>query len=286
MTASGLNEEKLKENLDTAASVYIDRVQNAPFGKTNIPFFKGNRDENGIYLQNRRPDLLTFLHSSKKSKQQLKASRPSEYQYFEKVWQVRDDHHVKGYPEQYIFLLQLCYKPTCIHPVCKKGKPVPELRWFDDGPILSVIPMPVKDPKRPWGGQCSECNGVFCSGHYLKAEEFLRLAIDQPVNNKKIQPPSAFLKVEFSKLKDRSNIPDSVIEQCARETLLTLDEVKMWFDHLKGVTQRRKSGAAKAVATRAAKKHAGATGKIKILRVTCMKSFRTPKFIPKSRNSK
>ena len=62
MAASGLSEEKLKANLDTAASVYIDRVQNAPFGKTNIVFFKGNKDEYGRYLENRRQNLLTFLH--------------------------------------------------------------------------------------------------------------------------------------------------------------------------------------------------------------------------------
>ena len=129
-----------------------------------------------------------------------------------------------------------------------------EPKWFDDGPILSLIPMPVKDPNRPRGGQCNECKGTFCSGHYLTADECIKLAIDQPMNNKEIQVPSAFLKMEYSKLKDPLKIPDNVIERCAQETLLSLDEVKMWFDHLKGVQEKRKAGALKAAAKRAAKK--------------------------------
>ena len=279
MAASGLSEEKLKANLDTAASVYIDRVQNAPFGKTNIVFFKGNKDEYGRYLENRRQNLLTFLHGSKKSKRQLKVSNPVEYNYFENVWQVRNDHYIKDYPEQYVFLLYLCYKPTCIHPVCRKGKPVVEPKWFDDCPILSIIPMPVKDPKRPWGGQCNECKGTFCSGHYLKAEECIGLAMDQSMDNRKIQPPSAFLKAEFSKLKDHSKIPDSVMERCAQETLLSLDEVKMWFGHLRGIAERRKAGAVKAAATRATKKYTGDTGKILLLQETaCHPSPISPLF--------
>ena len=58
MSASGLDEEKLKANLDTAASVDINRVQDAPLGKTNIVFFKGNKDEYGRCLENRRPNLF------------------------------------------------------------------------------------------------------------------------------------------------------------------------------------------------------------------------------------
>ena len=92
--------------------------------------------------------------------------------------------------------------------------------------------------------------------------------MDQSMDNRKIQPPSAFLKAEFSKLKDHSKIPDSVMERCAQETPLSLDEVKMWFGHLRGVAERRKAGAVKAAATRAAKKHTGDTGKILLLKET------------------
>ena len=136
MAASGLSEEKLKANLDTAASVYIE---------------------------NRRQNLLTFLHGSKKSKQQLKVSNHVEYNYFENVWQVRNYHYIKDYPEQYVFLLYLCYKPTCIHPVCRKGKPVVEPKWFDDGPILSVIPMPEKDPN-----DHGAANAMSAKGHFVQ----------------------------------------------------------------------------------------------------------------------
>ena len=74
----GLNKKKLKENLEAATEVYIDIVQDAPFGKTTIKFFKGANDENATYLQKRREKLLKFLHGSKSAKQELK----KETQYF------------------------------------------------------------------------------------------------------------------------------------------------------------------------------------------------------------
>ena len=91
----GLNEEKLKENLEAATEVYIDRVQDAPFGNTTIKFFKGAHDENARYLQERREKLLIFLHGSKKAKQELQKTEPVLYKYFEEIWQVRNNHLVK-----------------------------------------------------------------------------------------------------------------------------------------------------------------------------------------------
>ena len=44
------------------------------------------------------------------------------------------------------------------------------------------------------------------------------------------------------------------INELAKQVLLTPNEVKMWLKHLKAIKLRRKEGAKKAAATRAAKK--------------------------------
>ena len=69
----------------------------------------------------KREKLPSFLHGSKSAKQDLKKGDPVFYQYCEEVWQVRNDHQVKGLPEQYVFFLYACYKPNCIKKKKKKG---------------------------------------------------------------------------------------------------------------------------------------------------------------------
>lgn len=125
--------------MEAATEVYIDRVQDAPFGKPTITFFKGANDENATYLQERREKLLKFLHGSKSAKPELKKGDPVFYQYCEEVWQVPIDHQVKGLPEQYVFFLYACYKPNCMHQVCKKGIPPSDPKWYDDGPSLCCL---------------------------------------------------------------------------------------------------------------------------------------------------
>ena len=191
----GLDEETLKENLEAASEVYIDRVQDAPFGNTTIKFFKGANDENDRYLQKRRDKLLSFLHDSKKAKQELKKEDPVFYQYCEEVWQVRSDRQVKGLPEQYVFFLYACYKPDCIHPVCKKGVPPTDPKWYDGGPSLRCLPMPIKDPKRPWGGQCKDCES--CAGHYMSVEDSIAYVAANGTRDCVMEPPSVVLKGIF-----------------------------------------------------------------------------------------
>ena len=45
-------------------------------------------------------------------------------------------------------------------------------------------------------------------------------------------------------------LTDQDIVELARKTLLSVNEVSMWLDHLAGVAERRKEGAKKAAATR------------------------------------
>ncbi len=77
---------------------------------------------------------------------------------------------VKGLPEKYIFLLLPCYKSDCVHPVCQRTKPQEKLKWFEGGPPLVHIPLPIPDPARPWGGNCAKCTSS-CHGHFMSPAE-------------------------------------------------------------------------------------------------------------------
>ena len=66
--------------------------------------------------------------------------------------------------------------------------------------------------------------------------------------------PSKALNKAFEDAKQKDLELDTVIPELAKTTLLTADEVKMWFDHLQLVKDRRKEGAKKARDTRAKKK--------------------------------
>ena len=152
--ANGLNKEKLSENLDIATDVYIDRVDGAPCCRTTLQLFKGARDE---ALHQKRPSLLSFLRGNAKEKKQLQLTKPELYKYFEDVWQVRERHMNSQLPENYVFMLNLCQQPGCLHPLC--GKDVTDSTWYDNGPPLTYVPVPIPDPRRNWGGDCNDCAG-------------------------------------------------------------------------------------------------------------------------------
>ena len=65
------------------------------------------------------------------------------------------------------------------------------------------------------------------------------------------QPPSSLLKEFFSA---HSNPTGDQIESIAKKTLLPVDEVNMWLNHLRSVEVNRKHGAEKATETRRRKK--------------------------------
>ena len=108
---NGLDETKLFENLDLATDVYIDRFDGAPCGETTIKLFKGSKDEHAEYLLSRRPNLLTFLHGSKKERTELQRQNSTQFEYFSQIWNLRNSHMVRDLPDQYAFVLLPCY--TC-----------------------------------------------------------------------------------------------------------------------------------------------------------------------------
>lgn len=76
---------------------------------------------------------------------------------------------MKTKAENYVFLLIPCYDNDCIHPVCKNGKPQSNPVWYEGGPLITVLPLPVPDQSRPWGGTCNKCSKFF-AGHFLPPE--------------------------------------------------------------------------------------------------------------------
>jgi len=127
--------------------------------------------------------------------------------------------------------------------------------WYEGGPPLTYFPLPVPDPAKPWGSDCSSCKGR-CPGHYMKPQQaWLHV---QEHGNKDVQsdPPSVILQDAFNEtVKSGTDILDDKgrIENLAKETHLTVDETVMWLNH-QVIRARRIKGAQKAAAKRAAKR--------------------------------
>jgi hypothetical protein len=253
---NGINTEQLKRNLDLAADVYISRVNGAPCCGTTVQLCKGNRSDCAQKLLGRRQKLLTFLHG--KAIEKLLKDEPDIFHYFRKVWDVFNNHMVPSIPKQYALMLLPCFKEGCIHPLCKTGKPAiePHCTWFPNGPPLSYFPLPIPDVDRPWGGDCTSCSG-FCAGHYKKPEDAWKSYQEKDKTICQIKPPSVTLLERFDEsVKKGFDLlgDENRINELAKQVLLTSNEVKMWLKHLKAIKLRRKEGAKKAAATRAAKK--------------------------------
>ena len=223
----GLDEAKLRDNLSAATDVYINRVDGASCGDTQVRLLRRANDEHSSYLQERRPQLLTFLNGSIKAKEQLHKTNPTQFKYFSEIWEVRNDHMVKSVAEKYVFLLVPCYKEDCIHPVCKRGKPQSEIVWCENSPPISVLPLPVPDESRPWGGSCAKCAG-FCAGHFLPPQQCFQY-IKENGTKDCMAPPSVVLKKAFQDANNKNQDLDEVVQELAKKTLLPTDEVKVWF---------------------------------------------------------
>ena len=246
--SNGLNAKKLNENMDIATDVYIDRVDGAPCCGTTLKLHTGGKNET---MSERRESLLVFLKGSAKDKKQLKKNRPDLYEYFERVWMVRENHMKNDLPGNYLFMLNLCYQIGCPHPLCHDETVRKDEKWFEDGPPLTYLPIPIPDPKRPWGGNCKECTQL-CSGHYLKPKEHAEFVREHGLMLSK--PPSIVIKEEFyDSLKRGRTLSEEKILDVAKKTLLPLEELKMHVDHLRLTAERRKEGARKAATTRKTK---------------------------------
>ena len=124
---------------------------------------------------------------------------------------------------------------------------------------MSYFPLPIPDVDRPWVGNRSSCCG-FCSGHYKKPEDAWKTYQEKGKAICQIKPPSVTIQEHASAKKGSDLLRDeNMINNIAKQILLTPNEVKMCLEHLKASKLRRKEAAKQAAAMRAAKK-----GKFKI----------------------
>ncbi|CAB4010627.1 Hypothetical predicted protein [Paramuricea clavata] len=96
---------------------------------------------------------------------------------------------------------------------------------------------------------------VFC--HYLKPLAHWAFVKDRAYDTAEFQykPPSAVIKERFyNSLKKGKEMLNIDLESVAKQVLLSVDEVSMQVEHLKGIMERRKMGAQKATLTRKNKK--------------------------------
>ena len=155
---------------------------------------------------------------------------------------------VSGLPSNYAFVLMLCKEKYFIHPCCQQQ--VEEQLWFTGGLPLSYIPLPIPDPKRPWGGQCSDCQSEF-GGHYLPPREHSAWVASHGNGEMVKSPPSEVLKKAYDKKrKQEQAFSEEEILILSRQVLSPVRDVKMYLEHFESVTERRKEGARKAARTR------------------------------------
>ena len=237
--------EAMKANIREAIEVYIDRVNGTPAMGTTIQLFPGVDGKTGSWYHIRRPALLTFLKKGAKAeKEKLKADHPDWYQYFEKIWKIRNDHIVaSSIPTKYCFLLKCCGSAQCLHPSCT-GKPL-EVNWFAAGPSIGkVLPTPVIELVSPDGKSCSRCDKA-CAGHY-KTEIPTKADTVAPI-------PSVLIAAEVEK---DPLFNDQRIKAIARDCIVPPKTVLFYVNHLKQVKHNRARGAVKAAQTKLAKKNA------------------------------
>ena len=134
-----------------------------------------------------------------------------------------------------------------------------DLKWSPNGLSLDYFPLPIPDPKRPWGGQCSSCKGK-CAGHFLNQVENFEHYKKYGTKEMMSDPPSKMLGDAHKKFKGNKPSDEQLID-LAKKTLLTTEHVTMWFAHLDEVQKNRAEGVKKAKETRHQAKKASQKGK-------------------------
>ena len=149
--------------------MYISRVQGAPCGEAKVQLYKGADGPEAKKLLNRRQMLLKFLSGKSTEKESLQRNHPEMYKYFQQVWKVYLSHKLPKLSNKYFLVLALFFQPRCPHSLCMAGNKKQGC-WYQCGPPLTYFPLPVHDPAKLWGGDCSSCKGQ-CPGHYMKPHE-------------------------------------------------------------------------------------------------------------------
>lgn len=129
-------------------------------------------------------------------------------------------------------MLLPCFTKGCPHIICQQG---PQQRfWFEGGPSLSILPLPIPDENRPWGGSCKTCTS-FCSGHYLPAEKAVDYVKKYGVELYS-KPPSVVIKQYVRRNPNPSEVE---VKLLAQKCLLSVDDTCHLVAHRRSIEQRK-----------------------------------------------
>jgi hypothetical protein len=213
---------KLEQNLNDAIEVYISRVDRASCGDAKIKLIHGQKCPRNQEL---RKHFQTYTKGSEELKLKLKHDNPDDYELITNVLGVKRRHKNKDVPLRYVFQLACCYEQSCPHPLCKQGKPDYELCWYEGGPPISYMPLPVPDKEKPFGWiNCPNCSLGKCAGHFLDPKEAYKLYKSGDAKYKpQREPPSEVIRGFYNSF--HTDTDDSKIEKLAEKVLLTQAEV-------------------------------------------------------------
>ena len=120
------------------------------------------------------------------------------------------------------------------------------MKWFEGGPSLVDIPLPI----HPWGGNCAKCTSS-CHGHFMSLAECLEHIQKNGHKDCICNPLSEVIKKLFDLLRKwKTALSTAHINDLAKQTFLPKSDVSFWLQHLKGIEERRAEGVKKARATR------------------------------------
>lgn len=240
---TGFDENKIRENMDTASDVYMDHVNGAPCLGSELMLRKGSKESQFIQ---RREETLVFLKGKKKEKDLLKKNNPELYAHLQKVMDMINRHTVKQYQSKYIFMLLPCFQKDCIHSICKKGRTESnynQITWFPEGPHVSYLPVPVKDDTNPGHFLGPDMNYKYaCENFKADNGEFRLTELPSEICK---EPPSEILKKSFL---SKDNQP--CVDELSKKTLLPPSEIELHLKDMTEIAVRRKEGAQKAKETR------------------------------------
>ena len=136
---------------------------------------------------------------------------------------------------KYVCMLIPCFQKGCPHLKCQAGEDQVGLKWFPNGSSVEYFPIPIPDPNRPWGADCSTCKGT-SAGHFLRPDDHRVHYRNYGREGMMAKPASKVLGDAHKKL------------LVAKKTLLPTDHVQMWLEHLGEEHKNRVEGAERAAA--------------------------------------
>ena len=132
--------------------------------------------------------------------------------------------------QNYVFMLLPCFKKGFPHKDCEQ---CPRQRfWFEGDPSLSILPLPVQDANRPWGGSCKTC-ASFSTGHYLSTEKVVEVVKKHGIESC-AEPPSVVIKGYVQR-----NPSEFEIELLAKKCLLSVSDTSHLMEHYRAIEQRK-----------------------------------------------